>query len=167
MKKYSVFHTVYEESPRVTGDVQEYVVKKGDTLYKISQMHGVKLEDLIAANNLTSSLIYPNQIIVIPKSLENGAIVFEEYIIKANDTMSTIANRFGVNVTQLTRYNDISKLILLENQKIRIPRAMKTYVVKESDTIETILQTTKMTLEELMRANTALWLAPGMTINVK
>ena len=35
----------------------EYVVKKGDSLYKISKEYGVSINDLINANNLTNNMI--------------------------------------------------------------------------------------------------------------
>ena len=38
-----------------------YTVKKGDSLYKISKIHNVSIADLMTKNNLTSTIIYPNQ----------------------------------------------------------------------------------------------------------
>ncbi len=38
-----------------------YTVKKGDSLYKISKIHNVSIADLMTKNNLTSTVIYPNQ----------------------------------------------------------------------------------------------------------
>ena len=38
-----------------------YKVKKGDTLYKISQMHNTTVAKLKSWNNLKSDLIFPNQ----------------------------------------------------------------------------------------------------------
>jgi len=43
-----------------------YVVKSGDTLFAISQAYGVTVNQLKAANGLTSSLIYTGQILKIP-----------------------------------------------------------------------------------------------------
>ncbi len=40
---------------------QTYKVKKGDTLYKISQMHNTTVTKLKSWNNLKTDLIYPNQ----------------------------------------------------------------------------------------------------------
>lgn len=38
-----------------------YKVKKGDTLYKISRMHNVSVNNLMKWNGIKSSVIYPNQ----------------------------------------------------------------------------------------------------------
>jgi len=44
-----------------------YVVKKGDTVYKIAKRFGTTMEAIILANNLRNpDLIYPGQILLIP-----------------------------------------------------------------------------------------------------
>ena len=44
-----------------------YVVKKGDTVYKIAKRFGTTMEAIILANNLHNpDLIYPGQILLIP-----------------------------------------------------------------------------------------------------
>jgi nucleoid-associated protein YgaU len=44
-----------------------YVVKKGDTVYKIAKRFGTTMQAIISANNLRNpSLIYPGQILFIP-----------------------------------------------------------------------------------------------------
>lgn len=42
-------------------EAKVYTVEKGDSLYKISRIHNVSIADLMATNNLTSTVIYPNQ----------------------------------------------------------------------------------------------------------
>ena len=44
-----------------------YVVKKGDTVYKIAKRYGTTMQAIILANNLRNpDLIYPGQILFIP-----------------------------------------------------------------------------------------------------
>ncbi|AQS59484.1 cell wall hydrolase [Desulforamulus ferrireducens] len=43
-----------------------YTVRAGDTLYQICQDYAVSLAHLMRANNLTSTVIYPNQKLLIP-----------------------------------------------------------------------------------------------------
>ena len=48
-------------------DLKRYTIRKGDTLGRIAQAHGVKLSSLLRANGLSSrSRIYPGQVLVIP-----------------------------------------------------------------------------------------------------
>ena len=44
-----------------TSEAKVYTVQKGDSLYKISRLHNVSIADLMAKNNLRSTVIYPNQ----------------------------------------------------------------------------------------------------------
>jgi spore coat assembly protein SafA len=48
-----------------------YTVKPGDTMFEIARMYGISLADLIAANPQISdpNLIYPGQMICIPKTI--------------------------------------------------------------------------------------------------
>jgi membrane-bound lytic murein transglycosylase D len=64
-------HKLYRKYQK-TGYV--YAVRKGDTAGKIARNHGVRLNDLIAANNLDSrATIYVNQKIKIPPQRQNAA----------------------------------------------------------------------------------------------
>ncbi|MDD4000137.1 MAG: LysM peptidoglycan-binding domain-containing protein [Bacilli bacterium] len=99
----------------------DYVIRKGDSLYKIAQTYNVSVQEIMALNNLQSTLIYPNQIIVIPHKGVNKGYFYEEYVITPNDNFELIARRAGVGVDLLMKANDYSKLKLEENQVLRIP----------------------------------------------
>jgi len=54
---------------------ETYVVKKGDTIYKIAKRYGTTMQAIILGNNLRNpDLIYPGQILFIP-----GASSYEYY----------------------------------------------------------------------------------------
>lgn len=144
-----------------------YKVQTGDTLYTIAKKYNVSINSLIEANNLDSTTIYPNQVIVIPVKVNNGGLYFEEYVIKPNDTIEIISEKLNVDPEMISRYNDISRLVLEEDQVIKIPKEYKTYEVVATDTLESILTSTNMTLEELVSANKDKWLKEGTIINIK
>lgn len=53
--------------PTPTPETKVYVVKKGDTVYKIAKRFGTTMEAIIAVNNLNNpNLIYPGQVLLIP-----------------------------------------------------------------------------------------------------
>ncbi|HWQ41572.1 MAG TPA: LysM domain-containing protein, partial [Desulfosporosinus sp.] len=55
--------------PVPTPEHQIYVVKKGDTIYKIAKRYGTTMQAIIKANNLRNpDLIYPGQILFIPEA---------------------------------------------------------------------------------------------------
>lgn len=157
------FYDVYYSKKRN----ESYVVQKGDSLYKIAQKYGVTVEELVEANKLESTVIYPNQVIVIPIKVSTGGMYFQEYIIEPNDTLEMISQKLNVSTDLIGKYNDLTKLVLVENQILKIPYSYKTYVVMEDDTLETILSKTNMTAEELIKANADKWLAPNTVIFVK
>lgn len=54
-------------SPARTAGGGSYAVKAGDTLSGIASRHGVKLSDVLSANQLSmSSIIYPGNVLIIP-----------------------------------------------------------------------------------------------------
>ncbi|MFZ5634631.1 MAG: L,D-transpeptidase family protein [Bacillota bacterium] len=54
-------------APPVSQEGKQYVVKPGDTLWKISQIYGVPLDDIIRANNLADpDILIPGQVLIIP-----------------------------------------------------------------------------------------------------
>ena len=154
----------FKKSPRRQS---EYIVRPGDTLYKIAKAYGVTVQDLMNTNDLENTIIYPNQILVISKSVPSGAMYFMEYVVRENDTLSSISEAFDVPTNEIGRYNDVTNLILAEGQIIQIPTRYKVYVVKENDDLDSILNQNNMTFEEFYKANQRSLLKPGMTVYVR
>lgn len=100
-----------------------YIVQWGDTLFSIANRFGTTVEALMAANGLTSSLIYVGQRLTIPSST---SIVTQErstgYLIRYGDTLYSIARRFGVAVEALMRDNGLyNPHFIYVGQKLTIP----------------------------------------------
>lgn len=142
----------------------QYTVKPGDNLYKIAKQFKISVNDLMAANDLTNTVIYPNQVLIISKTVPNGGMYFVEYVVKPQDTLAKISEATGIPTEIIGRYNDVTKLVLDENQVLQIPKSLNTYVIEEGDTIKTILNKTKMTMGEFLDLNLNNLLVPGMTI---
>ena len=59
--------------PAPTPAHQVYVVKKGDSVYKIAKRYGTTMEAIILANNLHNpNLIFPGQILLIPTAVSSS-----------------------------------------------------------------------------------------------
>lgn len=166
MNSFGFYYTPYYDGERVEGN-KTYVVQNGDSLYKIAKANNVSVDELMKTNNLTTTLIYPNQVIIIPKRINNGAVYFDEYIIIDGDTLETISMKSNVSLDELSKYNDLTKLMLVPMQVVKIPNGYKEYTIVATDTWDYILRKTNMTAEELLTANTDKWLVPGNVINVK
>ncbi|WJH25886.1 lytic transglycosylase domain-containing protein [Pseudarthrobacter defluvii] len=120
-----------------------YTVKSGDTLGAIAARHNVALSDVFTWNNLSMrSIIYPGQKIKVgggsapapaapapaapapaPAALAStSAPATGSYTIKAGDTLSAIASRNGVKLSDLLSANKLSmSTIIYPGSKLVIP----------------------------------------------
>ncbi len=96
---------------------QIYTVKKGDTLWGLSQRFSVDKEDILSWNKLSAkSPIRPGQKLTIKKAGDNIQVAstapsFKQisYTIKNGDTLGGISKKFHVNVTDLRKWNNVPK----------------------------------------------------------
>lgn len=98
--------------------VLNYVVKKGDTLIKIASKYGTTYQSLASYNNISNpNKIYTGQIIKIP-NVSGENISPSTYVVKKGDTLSKIAEKYGVNWKVLYEKN---KSIIGKNPDIIRP----------------------------------------------
>lgn len=98
-----------------------YTVARGDTLSGIAQRQGVSLARLLAANPsiADANRIMPGQQITLP-----GATAAQSYSVRAGDTLSGIAERFGTDWKSLASLNGLANPNLLQvGQSLRLPGA--------------------------------------------
>lgn len=126
-----VLQPVVDLAP-VTPDV-EYVVKKGDSLWKISREFGLSLKTLLEANGLTqNSTIQAGQTLVIPSSNSTpssstvsssspASSTTEVYTVVKGDTLSRIAKQFNTTVDDIQLANGLPTHIIQLGQRLTIP----------------------------------------------
>lgn len=90
-----------------------YYVKAGDNLSTIAQRYGVNQYTIMSLNNIrNSNRIWQGQKLYIPsiynKAPTNNNNNQTHYFVKAGDTVSEIALRFGISSDTLIRLNNIS-----------------------------------------------------------
>ncbi len=87
--------------PNFNNDIFDYyVVKNGDTLYKIASDNNIDSSLLAELNGFNiDDYIYPNQILLIPKA---GTVL---YITANGDTILGIANGMNVDIMDLINQN--------------------------------------------------------------
>jgi len=107
-----------KQSPSAIGPGTEYIVVSGDSLSRIAKKHGVSVNDIKAANNLTKDIIRIGQKLVVPAAgvapkvapassvapIDSG----DSYTVKPGDTLGSIAKRAGVKIPDLMDLNGIS-----------------------------------------------------------
>lgn len=130
----------------VKGGTSIYTVKAGDTLSGIAQKFGTTTEALASLNEIDNpDLIQIGQRIKVngtvkPTSASKSSS--NVYTVKAGDTLSEIAQRFGTTTGELARINGISNPNLISvGQKLNVGGKASsggTYTVKAGDTLSEI-----------------------------
>jgi len=105
-----------------------YRVEQNDTLFGIAAKFNVSVEEIKAANALTSDMIFIGQILVIPVSAEMlavspllGTSTSDRYMVKNGDNTESIAQEFDISEDVLRTANFMAGDTLLEGQFIQIP----------------------------------------------
>ena len=93
-----------------------YVVKKGDSLYKIAQNYDTTVSELMELNNLTSTNLSIGQLLEIPTmNIDNGI-----YIVKKGDSLYKIARENNTTIDNLISINNLSNTLLSVGQKLKL-----------------------------------------------
>jgi LysM repeat protein len=124
--------TVPPVVPEVPGT--EYVVVKGDSLWKIAKKNSVTIKAIEAANpGIDPARLKVGQKLTIPgaTSIAGPATDMtgspgtggsgEIYIVKSGDTLSKIAKRYGTTVRAIESENSLSTTHIKVGQKLKIP----------------------------------------------
>ena len=146
-----------------------YVVKSGDSLWKIANNYGISVNELKSANNLTSDLLSIGQQLVIPSG--NPGNAGTTYVVKAGDSLWKIANNYGVGVNELKSANNLTSDLLSIGQQLVIPSGNvgntgTTYVVKAGDSLWKIANNYGVSVDALKKVNnlTSNLLSIGQTL---
>ncbi|PFW79277.1 peptidoglycan-binding protein [Priestia aryabhattai] len=126
-------------TPTTTSSNHTYTVKSGDTLYRIAKNNGTSVQQLKDWNNLSSHLIYVNQVLKISGtgtvSSSPSAPVQEKtnetqaspapsnsksYKVQPGDTMWSVAQRHGIAISQLKQWNNLSSNTIYINQVLQV-----------------------------------------------
>ena len=136
-------------------DEISYIVKKGDTLYKISNEFNVSINTIKKLNNLNSdSLIVGQKLIIKPNPLSDNTS--NKYVVKSGDNLYAISKMYGVSVDQIKQANGLTSDVLTIGQTIVIPTEINqydTYTVKKGDTLYSIARMYNTTVTNIQTIN--------------
>lgn len=124
--------SVIEEAPVVSSDGSTYVVRPGDNLFRIALNHGVTVQALSQANNITNpALIYVGQELTIPTgdgtttppaTPPTDQTCSTVYVVQPGDNLFRIALRHNQSQMYLAQINGITNPSLVYvGQQICIP----------------------------------------------
>jgi membrane-bound lytic murein transglycosylase D len=107
-------------SPRNTSD--KHIVRRGDTLWSIARSHGVTMESIVSSNGLSNDdTLAVGQVLSIPgtttlastdaRSIETRSTT---YVVRRGDTLSRIATKFRVRLSDLLGWNNLSSRSMIK-----------------------------------------------------
>lgn len=187
----------YSSSSSTESTVRDktYTIKSGDTLSAIAVKHSTTVKKLKGWNNLKNDLIFPGQVIKVSSGSSDSSISTESitedrtdssssdksdvsstntYTVKSGDTLSKIANKHSITVSQLMSWNDLSNTIIYPAQVLKVTKpstngtsgstdssnssgsstaTKTTYKVKSGDTLSKIARNYSMTVSQIKSLN--------------
>ena len=145
--------------PKKSSETKEniYIVKPGDTLYRVAKMYNISINDLMLANNLSSNILTIGEELVIPIKpvVENDFVVYE---VQSGDTLYSIAKRYNTKVDTIKAYNNLINNILPVGLVLQIPLNPQEYIyqeyqIKPGDTLYSIANRFNTTVANIMAIN--------------
>jgi cell wall-associated NlpC family hydrolase len=115
-----------------------YTVKKGDTLSHIAYSYNTSISELKKVNKLSSDLIYANQRLTVPSlnpTLSTASVkkttvpaakttvqaqTTAAYLVKSGDTLSKIATKHNIKLSDLQKWNGIKGHLIYPGQKLKL-----------------------------------------------
>lgn len=177
---------------------QRHKIEKGETLHRIARKYNTSVKCLVDANNIKDSRkLVPGTFILIPfdPNAQRSASQQEQnsrttstttHIVKQGETLSKIAQKYGLTTSQLARMNGISaNSIIRVGQKLKIsentplpssnqkvaqkPQEQQLHVVKKGETLWSIAQKYDVTVSQIKNWNNLKndILSPGQTLTIK
>jgi LysM repeat protein len=146
-----------------------HVVKKGETLYSISRLYDIEVEELIDMNDLSSNEIEINQGLIIystkknkspkPKKVVNREIASRKgwHTVQKGETLYSISRLYDMTAENLADINKLNSKELKIGQELkvneRISESDSFHLVKKGDTLYSISKKYGLSVDELKRLN--------------
>lgn len=114
-------------------EAASHKVQSGDSLWTIAQKHNTTVTNLKKINNLTSDLIFPNQVLetgsasssakdTASKKQESSKSTSNTYTVKAGDTLSGIASKHNISLTNLMKWNGLDTTLIFPGNVLTVSK---------------------------------------------
>ncbi|ETT87898.1 LysM peptidoglycan-binding domain-containing protein [Viridibacillus sp. FSL R5-0477] len=145
-----------------------YKVKQGDTLSKISTKYKVSVSALQKTNNIKDHLIFVGQKIKIPTTTTNAGkptgnttkpkpdtttkpsnptnVNATSYKVAAGDTLSGIAYKFGITITQLKSWNGLTSDLIRVGQTLKVKNSSNSTIQQDKENTTNVSKPTAPTV---------------------
>jgi len=94
-----------------------HTIKKGENLNLIAQKYGVSVSNIKKWNKITN----PNKIYAGQKiKIYTTKLTWTTYTVRSGDNLSTIAQKYGVSVSDIKKWNNLKSTKIYVGQKLKI-----------------------------------------------
>lgn len=143
-----------------------YVVKPGDSLYKIAEKFNTTVDAIKELNGLTSNNLDIGDELLIPRPKSpsndnNTGNNFFNYTVEFGDTLYSIAKEYNTTVNVIKEINNLTSNTLQIGQVLKIPTRITNedtsnyiiYTVKAGDSLYKIASTYGVSVDEIKNLN--------------
>lgn len=129
-------------------DAASHTVQQGDSLWSISQRYQTSVSQLKTWNNLSSDLIRPNQVLIVSKdstnkqtsnnsASSNQPAKNSTYTVVKGDSLSAIAARHNISLTNLMKWNKLDTTLIFPGDKLIVSKPSNNNASSNSNTNDT------------------------------
>ena len=97
-----------------------HVVREGESLTTISNKYGLTVASLKTFNNLTSDTVYPTMKLKLVSYSRKKKSVIKVHVVKKGETLSSISNRYNVEMGALKTANNLKNDKVHPNMRLKI-----------------------------------------------
>ncbi len=112
-----------------------HTIQAGETIYRVSKIYGVSVENIKVWNNLTGNTVEIGQELMVlggnavpDYSAKSNAITYntsnnyQYHILKTGETVFRVSQIYGVSVDEIVRWNNIKNYAVIVGQKLVIKK---------------------------------------------
>ncbi|HGV8405225.1 TPA: LysM peptidoglycan-binding domain-containing protein [Enterococcus faecium] len=127
-----------------------YTVQSGDSVWKISNDHGITMAQLIEWNDIKNNFVYPGQQLIVSNggssnagantgsntgntsgsssssSSSSNTASGTKYTVKAGDSVWSVSNKYGITMAQLIQWNNIQNNFIYPGQQLTVSNSGST-----------------------------------------
>ena len=148
-------------APRPAPSPNHYLIRRGDNLALIAARFGVTVSDLQRWNGIRGTRITAGEYLVVrPQTAGQPApSQSRTYLVRSGDNLGLIAQRHGVKVSDLMRWNNLRSSRINPGQKLAVggpvaaAGSVQQYRIKKGDNLGLIARRFNVTVDELKRWN--------------
>lgn len=129
LAEFQAEHSITESGPgpdtlaSLKADAQWHLIRSGDTLSHIALLHGTQVETLRELNGLSGDIIRVGQQLLVPRGGKGSpGMASLTYVVRPGDTVSSLAQRYQVSVSELERVNGLTDVDMIRvGDQLSIP----------------------------------------------